>query len=326
MARLLLVPDVHGSHEWEVIKKIPQDSYDYIVFHGDYFDSWVNEWPDQGENFESICAFVRQDTEHRKLLLGNHDWAYISGTKGPACSGNQHCFENEINELITKNLDIIDLAFECDGWVCSHAGFSSTWVKFILKAFHHMLDKWSDDEKTNTSWLVWDEKEFNIKFLNEQWHKLSHIRGEENFWESFDKLLDWYGLFNGSGDEITQGPLWIRPNSLLKDAYYKNQIVGHTEICLYDSIFMQQDENRVIFIDSAIHEVYGIFDTAIEHDFITYENFFVQRKKTLKVIQDIKSQIIYFNNSTELIQKKLREHFSDEVANKLLKIAFKDWI
>ena len=46
MASILSVPDVHGSHEWEVVKNLPKDSYDYIVFHGDYFDSWENEWPD----------------------------------------------------------------------------------------------------------------------------------------------------------------------------------------------------------------------------------------------------------------------------------------
>ena len=32
--------------------------------------------------------------------------------------------------------------------------------------------------------------------------------------------------------KILEGPLWIRPTSLLEDAYYKNQVVGHTELCL----------------------------------------------------------------------------------------------
>ena len=43
MAKILSVPDVYGSHEWEVIKTIPESSYDYIIFHGDYFDDWENE-------------------------------------------------------------------------------------------------------------------------------------------------------------------------------------------------------------------------------------------------------------------------------------------
>ena len=32
MARILSVPDVHGSHEWEGVKILPKNSYDDIVF------------------------------------------------------------------------------------------------------------------------------------------------------------------------------------------------------------------------------------------------------------------------------------------------------
>lgn len=46
MAKILVMPDVHGSHQWEVVKSIPKEAYDYIVFIGDYFDTWQNEWPD----------------------------------------------------------------------------------------------------------------------------------------------------------------------------------------------------------------------------------------------------------------------------------------
>ena len=45
------------------------------------------------------------------------------------------------------------------------------------------------------------------------------------------------GFFSPSGDEISQGPLWIRPESLLQDAYYPKQVVGHTEMCLYKNAF-----------------------------------------------------------------------------------------
>ena len=88
--RILIVPDVHGSHELERAKSFPEDSYDFIVFLGDYFDSWENEWPDQGENFVRICDFVRENRDRRKMLIGNHDWSYISkGQRGGSCSGHQ---------------------------------------------------------------------------------------------------------------------------------------------------------------------------------------------------------------------------------------------
>ena len=156
MARILSVPDVHGSHEWAVVKTLPKDSYDYIVFHGDYFDSWENEWPDQGENFKNICDFVREDTEHRKLLIGNHDWSYLSQSReGQNCSGHQSgSIYSEgkitvIRELLLGARDILELAFECDGWVFSHAGFSKTAVNYMQEILKNLG-------------MIQDEKEYSI--------------------------------------------------------------------------------------------------------------------------------------------------------------------
>ena len=116
--KVLVVPDVHGSREWEIVKTFPQDSYDRIVFMGDYFDAWENKWPEQGENFEAICAFVRQDPERRKALLGNHDWSYLSATVyGAGCSGHQNGKASKIKSLLISARDILDLAFEADGVV-----------------------------------------------------------------------------------------------------------------------------------------------------------------------------------------------------------------
>ena len=113
--KVLVIPDVHGSHEWETAKKYAPNEFDYIVFLGDYFDSWKNEWPDQGKNFKTICNYVRQDTAHRKLLLGNHDWSYLSRTKhGGGVSGHQNEKIDKIRNLLQANHDILDLAFEVD--------------------------------------------------------------------------------------------------------------------------------------------------------------------------------------------------------------------
>ena len=34
--KILIIPDVHGSHEWEAAKKLPVTAYDYAVFLGDF--------------------------------------------------------------------------------------------------------------------------------------------------------------------------------------------------------------------------------------------------------------------------------------------------
>ena len=230
MARILSVPDVHGSHEWEVVKILPKNSYDYIVFHGDYFDSWENEWPDQGENFKNICDFVREDTEHRKLLIGNHDWSYLSQSReGQNCSGHQSgSIYSEgkitvIRELLLGARDILELAFECDGWIFSHAGFSKTAVNYMQEILKNLG-------------MIQDEKEYSISLLNSVFKKRLEEYDIFNFskWIPFDEKLDWDGCFSGSGDEPSQFCLWIRPDSLLEDAYYNNQVVGHTEFCISD--------------------------------------------------------------------------------------------
>lgn len=324
MAKILSIPDIHGSHNWEKVKTITEDSYDYIVFHGDYFDSWENEWPDQGENFRNICAFIREDTTHRKLLLGNHDWAYLSGTRDGSCSGHQHNHSLEIRKLLKENLDIIDLAFNCDEWVFSHAGFSKTWVDSIKNVFHRLLDKY--DDETGKVIEPWDEEDFCINFLNSKWHKLTHIPGDENFSYAFDELLDWHGYFSGSGDEITQGPLWIRPESLLQDAYYPKQVVGHTELCIYDKAYLQKNENKVICVDSNNHNVYKVFDTSEEYDFMTVPEFFRFYKRTMLVINNIKSEIHNHENTKTFVETSLKEKFPEEAVELLMHNHFSKFI
>ena len=322
MARILSVPDVHGSHEWEVIKTLPKDSYDFIVFHGDYFDSWENEWPDQGENFKNICDFVREDTEHRKLLIGNHDWSYLSQSReGQNCSGHQSgSIYSEgkitvIRELLLGARDILELAFECDGWVFSHAGFSKTAVNYMQEILKNLG-------------IIQDGNEYSISLLNSVFKKRLEEYNIPNFskWIPLDEKLDWDGCFSGSGDEPSQFCLWIRPDSLLEDAYYNKQVVGHTELCIYDKIYLQQGENKVIVVDSPDHAVYDVLDTQKEYAFFSVTEINKQRKKLFKVVNDIKSQLIMHNDTEDFIRKSLKEHFPDDVVEKLIKLAFTEYL
>lgn len=350
MAKILSVPDIHGSHEWEVIKTIPKSSYDYIIFHGDYFDAWENEWPDQGDNFKAICNFVREDTEHRKLLIGNHDWSYLSQSPdGQNCSGHQTASFNRegkvsiIRELLLNARDILELAFECDGWVFSHAGFSKTAVQYMKQILIKVLTDYPPHERTlfateeeaNAYFdelykdvVVWDESEYSISLLNSVFKKRlkEYDFSNSSKWIPFDEKLDWDGCFSGSGDEPSQFCLWIRPDSLLDDAYYKRQVVGHTELCIYDKIYLQQGENKVIIVDSPNHEVYDVLDTRREYMFFSVLDINKKRKKIFKVVNDIKSQLIMHKDVEEFIKKSIKEHFSDEVTKKLIKLAFKEYM
>ena len=319
MAKILSIPDVHGSHNWEIVRSISPEEYDYIVFHGDYFDSWENEWPDQGDNFRSICGFVREDTEHRKLLIGNHDWSYLSQSQdGQNCSGHQSSRIGKegkittIRELLLGAKDILQLAFEYDGWVFSHAGFSETAVRYMKSVLHD----------------IYDNDEYSIDLLNATFRKrLEEYDIPDNAkWIPFDEKLDWDGCFSGSGNEPSQFCLWIRPEALLDDLYYEKQVVGHSEICIYDKIFLRQKEKKVVFIDSPSHEVYGIFDTKKEYPFMTLQEYFKVRKKTMKIINDISSQLIYHKDMEGFIKKSLSEHFPEDAAVRILKTRFKGYL
>ena len=322
MASILSVPDVHGSHEWEVVKNLPKDNYDYIVFHGDYFDSWENEWPDQGENFKNICDFVREDIAHRKLLIGIHDWSYLSQSReGQNCSGHQSgSIYSEgkitvIRELLLGAKDILELAFECDDWVFSHAGFSKTSVNYIQEILKNLG-------------MIQDGNEYSISLLNSIFKKRLEEYDIPDFskWISFDEQLDWDGCFSGSGDEPSQFCLWIRPDSLLEDAYYNKQVVGHTELCIYDKIYLQQGENKVIVVDSPDHAVYDVLDTQKEYAFFSMPEINKQRKKLFRVVNNIKSQLIMHNDTEDFIRKSLKEHFPDDVVEKLIKLAFTEYL
>ena len=317
--KILIIPDVHGSHEWEEAKKLPASAYDYAVFLGDYFDSRENEWPDQGENFKAICDFVREDTVHRKLLLGNHDWSYLSKTPhGAGVSGHQISHIDEIRKLLTDNRDILDIAFECEAncpggrLVFSHAGFSRTWVNSLLNVFGILENHWS------------------LSFLNEQWHMFSLNPHSEGFNFAFEELLDWYGFFSGSGNEITQGPLWIRPEALLKDAFYETQIVGHTEYCLGDFAVLRDKDinlkrmNTVIVADSNSHLIFDVIDTEnLPGNAISLLEFNKFYKRTLKQINDIKSQeFAKMDYSKETAMAKLTEAFGEKLAERYYRMFF----
>lgn len=291
--RVLVVPDVHGSTHWKKVLEIDDSTYDHVVFLGDYFDSYDNKWPSQGENFQEICDFVRKDTQRRHMLLGNHDHSYISSHSN--CSGHQYDQETTIRNLLVSNYDIIDLAFECDDWVFSHAGFSKTSVKIAEDVMN---------------------RDFNIKNLNEYWHSLTP---EE--YSKFEHLLNWFGMFDPTGDEPTQFCLWIRPNALLQDAYFPKQVVGHTEISFGEPIVLSKKGNTVVLMDNRLHTLYDVFDTQQERESMDVLQLNKYFKKLTQAVNDIKAKKI--EDETKIIQE-LEKDFSKKVAEFCYPAFFKE--
>ena len=215
--KIAAIPDPHGSHHWEATAA-DIDMYDKIVFLGDYFDNWENQWPDQMNNFKSIIAFKLLHLDKVEILIGNHDNAYLIDEP---CSGHQKLHAYDIREAIKEYKEVINAVWVHEKTIFSHAGVSRYWL---------------------------EEDDFELMDLNRLWH--------------FDpQSFDWIGP-NAYGDNIKEGPLWIRPNSL-KKSHIKgyNQVVGHTEISEYTEVETALvDGDQLYFVDSRRHDKVLVLD------------------------------------------------------------------
>jgi hypothetical protein len=118
-------------------------------------------------------------------------------TMGESYSGFQSTHAFLISDLIQSNLHHLQMAHQHDNYLFTHAGVTNTWL--INHGFAN-------------------QKEITV-FLNDLFtHRPVSFRFTGN---------DWYG------NSIESSPVWVRPESLMKDAYKKNelkQVVGHTVV------------------------------------------------------------------------------------------------
>lgn|SRR5574344_261614 len=224
--KITVVADSHGSAVPLGIARMNLEKSDKIIFLGDFFDHEEKEYNEQKQNFLNVIEFKKQNIEKVVVLIGNHDANYIL----PDLLKWQPEHGEEIENLILQNLELIDFAYLENNWLFSHAGFSEVWMQNQLAC-----NEISEDL---------------IKFLNNQFHNGVFTN------------LRFTGL-SGYGDEITQNPLWIRPDSLMKSAVCGvNQIVGHTEVYDEQRIRMHGSD-KIIFLDSEpeMRNVYAEIDT-----------------------------------------------------------------
>lgn len=144
--KILIIPDQHGQSNGLKVAKEKINEVDFIVFLGDYFDSYFTAYRGMKavENFKDVCSFARNNKEKVKLVIGNHDldnYIYFG-----QCSGFQRDWFNEYNKALAENIDLLNIAYEIDGYVFSHAGFSTKWVEDLEKK------EWEEDFISNDYW------------------------------------------------------------------------------------------------------------------------------------------------------------------------------
>jgi hypothetical protein len=234
--KLVFIGDIHGRDTWKAITTVEPDA-DHFVFIGDYFDSLDISPVLQLQNIKEIIEFKKANLDRVTLLIGNHDHHYLVKER---YSGYNTILQWDANWLLTDNKNLFQIAYQFDNVICSHAGLSPIWLSNILGLWskHDVIERLNEHYKYRMD-------DFN--FSNEKPYP------------------------NPYGDDVTQGPLWIRPNSLMKankgdDGFKKNyiQIVGHT----------QQDDIYKSFTHSvkAMGGKYYLIDTLHMGGYLVYED------------------------------------------------------
>jgi hypothetical protein len=163
--KVIVIPDVHGTHHWEHVRD-RIDEFDKVIFVGDFFDSWTPEWPDHIENVERIIAFKKQYPLKVDLLRGNHDFSYEYDER---CSGFQPAHAIDIQELMRNNADLFDIVAIYGNYIFSHAGVSEPWmdrvnirdvndINYLFKMSPHFFrwngpNSYGDDPDASPLWI-----------------------------------------------------------------------------------------------------------------------------------------------------------------------------
>jgi predicted MPP superfamily phosphohydrolase len=220
--RIISIGDLHGKNHWE--KVINKYDFDLLIFVGDYFDN-LSGISNKEEilNFKNLLKYKEKYPDKVIILIGNHELHYLKGIN-EKYSGFQTIHKYDIQDILEEALskNYLKACHLEDNFLFSHAGVTKTWLNNVGYDYEEKIDIFIND--------LFKYKPQNFKF-------------------TIGNNL------SGYGDDICQSPLWVRPNSLIKDCVDGyNQVVGHTEDYQITSI-----DNNLFFIDS-----FTISDTFIE--------------------------------------------------------------
>ncbi len=189
----IIIGDIHGRTIW---KDIVNQEFDRVIFIGDYVDTHEDiNGSQQLENLLNVIEFKKQNQDKVILLVGNHDYQYWPGSPDRGqYSGYQVRMAPSFEAVFDQNKKLFQMCFEDEfKTIYSHAGLTKT---FIENKIGHL--------DTN------------------------HIN--DVFRYSPKSFCFYMGDHSGSGDNINQSCIWVRPNSLYRDGIDRLQVVGHTSV------------------------------------------------------------------------------------------------
>lgn len=207
--KIIAVGDIHGRDTWKKVAAQEPD-FDKFVFVGDYFDNWHPMTPERiFENFREMLAFQDKHPGKVVLCIGNHDFQYM-----PISGGTERY--SGYNPITQLNLDgfpdwwkTLVPAYQYQDILFSHAGLTQTWAENNLP------------QKVIRFWMTQDlDKRIADRFEYAPESFKFHPEDESN-----------------CGEDIRQGPFWVRPIHLSSNPYPGiRQVVGHTHTEGVDNI------------------------------------------------------------------------------------------
>lgn len=190
--KILVIGDLHGHDTWKEI--INTNTFDKVVFIGDYLDSRTRSCEEQLSNFLDILKYKKDDLNDVILLIGNHELHYLDGIDS-TYSGHNYGYSFSFNSVLENALkdNLLQMAYKDGQYLFTHAGVSETWC--LDNGINYTTDYIADE-------------------INELF---KHRR------VAFD-----INRGGGYGNEIYQSPVWIRPGSLYNDSVDFMNVIGHT--------------------------------------------------------------------------------------------------
>lgn len=196
--KIVACGDTHGRLNWKNIVAKETD-VDKVVFIGDYFDTHDDVTPEQQiSNFLEIVEFKKANMDKVILLIGNHDYHY-TGYAYSTYSGYQYGAAPRIKEILLEALNdgLMQMCYKHDIFVFTHAGITKTWA---------------------------EDNGIDVNDLENSVNEMFKVKPRV-----FDFTMG--DNYSQTGNDITQTPIWVRPQALLsnplEDIVY---VVGHTTV------------------------------------------------------------------------------------------------
>jgi predicted phosphodiesterase len=227
--RLLVFGDLHGESRWQQhVENI--DHYDYVIFMGDYMDSFTHFDTELIDNLTKLINFKAMYPNKVILLLGNHDNQYaFSDFYETRCSGFRQHIYLYAKARYKNNMDLFQAAFQVEDILFTHGG--------LLNVHYEALNR-----------II--KKEENMRYDT----YLNMIFNEK------PRMMLLVSAFRG-GDDSHSGIFWTDWRELLaeKNILPINQVVGHT--ASFGGDFEMRGKNFIFNSDSILkndtfHEIY----------------------------------------------------------------------